>query len=192
LSRPKTILADVLQQAEREIACARVEHCLAYDVRGREVLRKSGDANSVALSETEQSLVAGAIIVHNHPDEQLPSGVILRDIPPSPEHDLDVLLMCQLKQLRIVTRRYRYVLSARPVPEFERAQNRHKSIDEIWKQQYAELRRLRRQRLENRHGTPLPPEIEVDYVEKISEDAHQAWRRAATQCHLYYRREKRS
>lgn len=85
--------------------------------------------------------------------------------------DLDVLLSCRPKEIRVVTENYRYVLKADPDPGYTTTRGRLKAIRQRWQQQYNQIRRARRKKLSTRYGDPLPPEIEVDFWERVSEDA---------------------
>ena len=102
----------LFRQAEDIIALSAVENAVAYDDKGHEVLNKAGDASGIAITEEEQARLAGASLIHNHPDETLANGAVIRDIPPSVDYDLDLLLNCRLVELRVVTGGFRYSLKA--------------------------------------------------------------------------------
>jgi hypothetical protein len=150
-----------------------------------------GDANEVAITQEEQAKLAGASLIHNHPDETLANGAVIRNIPPSVDHDLDLLLNCRLVEVRVVTGDFRYFLKAEPDPQYDPQEQRVLSIRRQWHDEYARLRTQRYRRLVQRHGEPLPPSIGIDFDEKITEDAHKTWLKVARCCNLKYHRESR-
>jgi hypothetical protein len=123
----RDILA-LLRQVEDKIASSIVENAVAYDGGGNEVLNKTGDASEIAITREEQAKLAGASLIHNHPDGTVASGAAIRNIPPSVDADLDLLLSCRLAEVRVVTRRFRYFLKARHDPRYHEQEQRVLSI----------------------------------------------------------------
>ncbi len=121
----------------------------------------------------------------------LPSGAVIRNIPPSVDSDLDLLLNCRLAEVRVVTRDFRYFLKAEPDPRYHEREQRVLSIRRQWHDEYARLRTERHRQLVQRYGEPLPPSIDIDFDEKITEDAHKTWLKVARSCNLKYHRESR-
>ena len=168
----RDILA-LLRQAEDAIVSSAVERVVAYDGTGHEVLHKAGDASGIAITQEEQTRLTGASLIHNHPDETLANGAVIRNIPPSVDRDLDLLLNCRLAEVRVVTGDFRYVLEAEPDSHYHSQEQRVLSIRRRWHDEYARLRTHRYRQLAQRHGEPFPPSSDVDFHEKITEDAHE-------------------
>jgi hypothetical protein len=181
----------LLRQAEGKIASSAVENAVAYDGEGYEVLNKSGDASGIAITQEEQAKLSGASLIHNHPDETLANGAVVRNIPPSVDHDLDLLLSCRLLEVRVVTGDFRYRLKAEPDPRYFTPDQRTEAVREQWYQEYDQVRENRYSQLVRQFGEPLPLSADVDFHEKIPEDAHRAWLKVARPCKLRYRREAR-
>jgi hypothetical protein len=181
----------LLRQAEDKIASSGVENAVAYDGKGYEVLNKTGDASGIAITQEEQAKLAGASLVHNHPDETLANGAVIRNIPPSVDHDLDLLLNCRLLEVRVATGDFRYFLNAEPDPRYFTPEQRTEAVRQQWYQEYDQLREKRYRQLVRQFGEPLPLSADVDFREKIPEDAHETWLKVARSCRLKYRREAR-
>jgi hypothetical protein len=181
----------LLRQAEEKIASSAVENAVAFDAKGHEVLDKVGDADEIAFTQEEQAKLAGASLIHNHPDETLANGAVIRNIPPSVDHDLDLLLNCRLAEIRVVTEDFRYSLKAEPDPRYSTPDQRTEAVRERWYQEYDQLRENRYNGLLRQFAEPLPLSADVDFREKIPEDAHRTWLKVARSCRLKYRRETR-
>jgi hypothetical protein len=187
----KRNIASLLRQAENRIASSSVENALAYDGEGNEVLNKAGTVSEISITQEEQAKLVGASLVHNHPDGVLANGTVIRDLPPSVDDDLDLLLNCKLNEIRVVTGNFRYSLKANPDPRYHALDQRVDSIRRQWHDEYAQLRRDRYRRLVRRCGEPLPPPVDIDFDERIAEDSHKTWLKLAESCNLKYHRESR-
>ena len=184
-------LRELIRQAENKVAGKPVEHAIAYDAAGNEVLRKEGSVEKVTLTKAEQAALQRTTVVHNHPSEHTGFGAVVRDIPPS-EDDLSILLRCQVREVRVITESYRYILRANPDPRHPTPGRRFRFVRQQWEREYGKIWRKRYNRLTWKHGDPLPLHIHIDFFERISDDAHKAWGIVARRCHLHYRREARS
>jgi hypothetical protein len=177
--------------AEEDVAGKPVEHAIAYDAAGNEVLRKSGTANEIMLSREEQRRIRGAVVVHNHPVKAWSNGAIIDNAPPSARDDLDILISCRLRELHVVTKDYLFLLMAKHDPRYSSSAERLKAIRQQWTGTYNRFWRKRYDDLIAQYGKPLPSETEIAFFEECTEDAHAAWRAIAKKCRLIYRRQKR-
>jgi hypothetical protein len=188
---PSRRLQELVRKAEEEVAVKPVEHAIAYDATGNEILRKSGTANEIILSGDEQRRIRGAIVVHNHPVKEWSNGAIIDNAPPSARDDLDVLISCRPRELHVVTKDYLFLLKAMHDPRYSSPAERLKAIRRQWTRTYNRFWRKRHVDLIAQHGKPLPLEIELAFFEECTEDAHTAWRAIAKKCRLIYRRQRR-
>jgi hypothetical protein len=191
LEEEPELLRKLVRNAEDEVAGKPVEHAIAYDSSGNEVLRKSGTESEITLTESEQQSLCGAVVVHNHPPGRLPNGAVVRNIPPSIKDGLDVLLACGASEILVVTEDYRYALKATPDSRYPDASARLRVVRQQWTRLYNQARKRRYDGLAKRYGDPLPLPFAVDFWEKIGEDAHAAWVAVAPKYRLAYRREPR-
>lgn len=189
-SRSNRALRDSVLRAEREVAGKTVEHVIAYDALGNEILRKMGSVESIPLMAPEQKLLRRAVLVHNHPSERTDFGAVIKDIPPSFD-DLFILLLCKVHEIRVITESHRFLFRAQSDPGFPTVAHRIRSIRQHWEREYGNLWKTRYNRLVERHGEPLTGQTRIDFYEGVSDDAHKAWMRIAKACRLYYRRELR-
>jgi hypothetical protein len=124
-------------------------------------------------------------------DETLGNGAVIRNIPPSVDYDLDLLLNCRLLEVRVATGDFRYFLKAEPDRRYFRPDQRTEAVRQQWYQEYDQLRENCYSQLVRQFGEPLPLSADVDFHEKIPEDAHKTWLKVARACRLKYRREAR-
>jgi len=183
----------LLRRVEDEIAAATVEHAVVYDKRGIEVLRKVGTRDEVEFTEEERSLLPGCTLVHNHPDETLENGVVVRSIPPSITDDLGMLLVDQPAEIRTVTREFQFTLRAASDLRFPSVEERLESIRDEWASSRDRLRGKRAEELDRLLAARAitDSERELAIYEGISEDGHRAWLAGAKRNQLFYRRERR-
>jgi hypothetical protein len=186
-------MREVIRKAEKEIAGKLVEHVLAYDASGNEVLRKLGTKDGISLTDQEAASLHATTVLHNHPDEQRPSGAWIRDIPPSIDDDLSVLLETGPKEIRVITGQYRFSVKAEPDARFGRWQDRQRDVENNWRRQFAKIMKERFDSLERQValGKMTTAQRDIALEEAISENAHRAWRAVAKGSRLTYRRERR-
>ena len=89
------------------------ETLVAFDRTGAEVLRKTGDAESVEIEPSELRLLNGAVITHNHPGGAIDGPDALRGLSFS-ESDVRTAAWAQAAEVRVITAGWRY--SLRPPP----------------------------------------------------------------------------
>ena len=86
-----------------------VETVLVFDHRGREVLRKVGNHDSVELSPADLRRMRHAIITHNHPGGVASGPPALRGTSFSTT-DIELAAFVQAAEARVVTAGWRYRL----------------------------------------------------------------------------------
>ena len=89
------------------------ETLVAFDRTGAEVLRKTGDAESVEIETSELRLLSGTVITHNHPGGAIDGPDALRGLSFS-ESDVRTAAWAQVAEVRVITAGWRY--SLRPPP----------------------------------------------------------------------------
>lgn len=92
-------LAQTLERIESQIALEPLENTVVLDRAGQELLRKTGDAERVSFTATEATLLADAVVTHNHP---LVTSFSFGDVKLFIERDL--------AELRAVDAQWRYIL----------------------------------------------------------------------------------
>lgn len=93
-------LHSTLEEVEGEIAKSGVEQTVALASDGTELLRKVGDANSVAFSAEELALLKDSVVTHNHP---VVTSFSIEDVA--------LLIRFDLAELRAVDVQWTYVLA---------------------------------------------------------------------------------
>jgi EmrB/QacA subfamily drug resistance transporter len=97
------------RRAEDAIRFDTSETLVAFDRVGTEVLRKTGDAESVDIETSELRLLSGAVITHNHPGGAIDGPDALRGLSFS-ESDVRTAAWAQAAEVRVVTAGWRYSL----------------------------------------------------------------------------------
>ncbi len=92
-------LLSALAKIESDIVNASVETTVVMNAGGKELLRKTGDANSVGFTQSELATLQDTVVTHNHPV-----------ISSFSTEDMDTMIKHGLQTLRAVDKQWVYTL----------------------------------------------------------------------------------
>jgi len=154
------------------------ETLVAFDRTGAEVLRKTGQPESIDIELFELRLLHGTVITHNHPGGAIDGPDALRGLSFS-ESDVRTAAWAQAAEVRVITAGWRY--SLRPPPGGWNRDWHDRILEPAWRAARSEVVAEMIPRMDRR---------EVTHAEGYALTIHETWDRTAKTLGMKYTRRR--
>ncbi|HOM16499.1 MAG TPA: hypothetical protein PLQ00_04180 [Thermoguttaceae bacterium] len=175
-------------KTESAIVHERIEYGILLDENGIVLWKQQGTESSVRFTPKQLAMMPGRVLTHNH----VPA---YGTHPTFSKADVKLMIERQLKQIRAVTPKYRFLMSpTRPLPQSEQARKQLATeVTAAFQTYFYQLMEPKRNHLEKqvKRGKMTFEEYKRRYIEIAVETAHLAWSHTAEQYGFFYKREKR-